>query len=212
MSRRKPRAGMVQRALLVAATFVIAVTAASCSTSMEDEPASPPAPRRPTPIEMAPQMPKPRGGVSAADKQFVTSTVLNGMMEVKLGELAQLNATSEDVKSFGEKMAAEHSSVVRELGQFVTRKGFAVPENLDAKRQAQVDRMAKLPAPRFDQTYMSMMVKEHAATVSAFKKASTEANDAGVKAWSARQLGKVEERLKLARETARKASSAPAGK
>ena len=82
--------------------------------------------------------------VAAADRQFVEKAAVGGMTEVELGNLAQSNAASDQVKQFGARMAQDHGKANDELKQVATTKGIDVPTSLDKKNQAIVDRMKKL--------------------------------------------------------------------
>lgn len=47
--------------------------------------------------------------LSSADREFVQKAALGGMAEVELGKLAQHQASSEQVKGFGERMVQDYS-------------------------------------------------------------------------------------------------------
>ena len=54
-----------------------------------------------------------------------------GMMEVAMGNLAEQNGKSEDVKSFGKRMVADHGKANDELKSIAEKKA----SNYPAKRQ-----------------------------------------------------------------------------
>jgi putative membrane protein len=47
--------------------------------------------------------------LSVKDKTFMKKAAKGGMMEVAMGKLAEQNGQSDDVKSFGKRMVADHS-------------------------------------------------------------------------------------------------------
>ena len=47
--------------------------------------------------------------LSAQDKTFMKKAAKGGMMEVAMGNLAEQNGQSDDVKSFGKRMVTDHS-------------------------------------------------------------------------------------------------------
>src|SRR5438094_9266455 len=62
--------------------------------------------------------------VSAKDKIFMKKAAKGGMMEVAMGKMAEQNAQSEDVKSFGKRMVTDHSKANDELKSIASKKGF----------------------------------------------------------------------------------------
>ena len=122
-------------------------------------------------------------GVSAADQAFVKEAAVGGMAEVELGNLAKQNAASADVKQFGDRMVTDHGKANDELKQWASQKNVTLPTELDAKHKATRDRLAKLNGAAFDKAYMQDMVTDHKQDVAKFRKESTSAHDADLKAW-----------------------------
>ena len=59
-----------------------------------------------------------------------------GMMEVAMGKMAEQNAQSDDVKSFGKRMVTDHSKANDELKSIASKKGVRTPEQ---RAQPQMD-------------------------------------------------------------------------
>ena len=64
--------------------------------------------------------------LSGADSQFATKAAAGGIAEVKLGELAQKNASSPDVKAFGQKMVDDHTKAGNKLKSIVSKSNMNV--------------------------------------------------------------------------------------
>ena len=142
--------------------------------------------------------------VGAADKAFAREAAIGGMTEVELGNLAKEKAASDDVKQFGERMVTDHSKANDELKAWASQKGVTLPSELDAKHKAVRDRLSKLSGAAFDKAYMADMLTDHKEDVATFKKESSAARDADLKAWASQTLPTLEEHLKQARDTAAK--------
>jgi putative membrane protein len=97
----------------------------------------------------------------ASDSEFVTKIAQDGMLEVKLGKLAQQKAQNEDVKDFGEEMAEDHSTFNKQLAEAAEEAGLSVPQTMGDKGQMKYDRLAKMSGAAFDKAYMKDMVKGH---------------------------------------------------
>jgi len=139
-----------------------------------------------------------------SDQKFIHEAAQGGMAEVELGKLAEQNASSQEVKSFGKRMVDDHSKANDELKEIAKTKNVTMPTDLDAKDKALHDRLAKLQGTQFDRAYMQAMVKDHKKDVAAFRHESTAGNDPDVKSFASKTLPTLEDHLKMA-ETADKA-------
>lgn len=139
--------------------------------------------------------------LNRADSSFVKDAAMGSMAEVALGDVAQKNASSDQVKQFGARMVQDHSKANDELKQVASSKGVDLPSALDRKHQSEVDRMSKLSGAQFERAYMSHMVGDHKKDVSEFKKAAKSAKDADVKSFASKTLPTLEEHLRLAQTT-----------
>ena len=130
-----------------------------------------------------------------SDKHFLVKAAEGGLTEVQLGQIAQQNASSEEVKQFGARMVADHSKANDELKGIAQQKGVSVPTKLDVHHQAMVDRLSKLSGPEFDRAYVNDMVEDHKKDVAEFQKASTSAQDPDVKAFAGKTLPVIQSHL-----------------
>ena len=106
------------------------------------------------------------------------------MTEVQLGQLAADKGSSQDVKDFGSKMVTDHGKANDELKSIATSKGLTIPDKLDEKHQAAVDKMSKLSGAAFDKAYVSAMVKDHKEDDAAFAKEAKSGEDPDIKAFA----------------------------
>ncbi|WP_437620865.1 DUF4142 domain-containing protein [Sorangium sp. So ce1151] len=138
--------------------------------------------------------------LSKSDREFVEKAALGGLLEVRLGQLAQQRASSPDVKSFGQRMIDDHGAVNKRLAELAQRKGVLVPQELDQKHREKVDKLSKKTGAEFDRAYMSDMVDDHEDDVEEFEEATKEVKDADLKGFAAATLPKLREHLALARQ------------
>lgn len=127
--------------------------------------------------------------VSAKDKTFMKKAAKGGMMEVAMGKLAEEKAQSDDVKSFGKRMVADHSKANDELKKIAAQKSVKLP--------------AKEPTVSWssDKAYMDMMVKDHEKDLTEFKEEASSGSDPDVKKFAEDTAKVVQEHLDLAKET-----------
>src|SRR5881398_3992312 len=65
--------------------------------------------------------------LSVKDKTFMKKAAKGGMMEVAMGKLAEEKGQSDDVKSFGKRMVADHSKANDELKKIASQKNAKLP-------------------------------------------------------------------------------------
>src|SRR5215831_5617434 len=87
--------------------------------------------------------------LSAKDKTFMKKVAKGGMMEVAMGNLAEQNGQSDDVKSFGKRMVRDHSKANDELKQIASQKNVTL-----SPKQPKMGWSS-------DKTYIDTMVKDH---------------------------------------------------
>lgn len=144
-----------------------------------------------------------KGMVEKADKSFVTKAANGGMMEVALGQIATKNASSQQVKDFGQMMVTDHGKANDELKSLAASKNIKIPAKMGAKQNQKVDKFSKMTGAEFDKKYMQAMVKDHEKDVKNFQKASKEAKDPEIKAWAAKTLPTLEKHLQQAKDLAK---------
>jgi putative membrane protein len=108
--------------------------------------------------------------VDNESSEFAVKAANGGLMEVKLGELAQQNASSPRVKAFGQMMVQDHSDSVGE------------------DHSKHIQDLSKKTGKDFDKAYIDMMVDDHNEDVDMFDKASKDLKDADLKGFAAKTL------------------------
>ncbi|MGE5209290.1 MAG: DUF4142 domain-containing protein [Alphaproteobacteria bacterium] len=127
--------------------------------------------------------------LSAEDKTFMKKAAKGGMMEVSLGNLAEQNAQSDDVKSFGKRMVTDHGKANDQLKSIASKKGV----QLSGK-----EHNGKWTS---DKAYMDMMVKDHEKDLAEFKEEANMGSDSDVKKFADTTAKVIQEHLDLAKET-----------
>ena len=133
----------------------------------------------------------PTGGgssLSEKDKTFMKKAAKGGTMEVAMGQVAEQKAQSEDVKSFGKRMVADHGKANDELKSIASKKGFQLPSK---------EHTAKWTS---DKAYMDAMVKDHEKDLAEFKEEASSGSDPDVKKFADDTAKMVQEHLDLAKE------------
>ncbi|PWU12983.1 MAG: DUF305 domain-containing protein [Verrucomicrobia bacterium] len=141
-----------------------------------------------------------RGTLSASDYRFVENAARGGMEEVQLGRLAQEKGVNQSVRSFGERMVADHTKANDELKKLATKKGAMIPTTLSHHEQSTIEDLQKASGGEFDRTYARAMVKDHNTDVKEFDRASKSLTDPELKAFAQKTLPTLQDHLKLAQD------------
>lgn len=104
---------------------------------------------------------------------FANTAAQDGLLEVELGKLAEVQGTDAKIRDFGQRMALDHSKANTELQKIAREKRIALNLQLDAEHQAKLNRIKSKTGKEFDQAYAAAMVKAHADAVTLFQQAST---------------------------------------
>jgi putative membrane protein len=136
----------------------------------------------------------------SADESFVKEAAAGGMAEVELGRLATEKAASARVKSFGQKMVADHGTANDSLKSLAASKQIAMNTSVDAAHRARYDRLKSLSGSNFDRAYVTSLLTDHEKDVAAFRREATSGRDPDVKAWAAKTLPTLEEHLNMVQD------------
>jgi len=138
--------------------------------------------------------------VTASDRSFMDEAAQGGMAEVQLGQLAEQNAQSQDVKNFGKKMVEDHSRANDQLKEIAKENNVTLPAKLDVKDEATLQRLSKLHGEAFDKAYMKDMVADHKKDIAAFRNEADTGKDTQVKNWASQTVSILDGHLKLAEQ------------
>jgi putative membrane protein len=129
--------------------------------------------------------------LSVKDKAFMKKAAKGGMMEVAMGNLAEQNGQSDDVKSFGKRMVTDHSKANDELKSIAEKKGVKLP----TKEKEHSGKWSS------DKAYIDAMVKDHEKDLAEFQEEAKTGSDPDVKKFAEDTAKIVQEHLDLAKET-----------
>jgi putative membrane protein len=135
------------------------------------------------------------------DMEFARKAAEGGLKEVRLGELAQQQAESEEVQQFGQRMVEDHGQANEQLKQIAEQKGIELPQELPDDAQQLHDELQQKSGAEFDQAYMDEMVSDHEEDVETFEDYVESAQDPDLRNFAEQTLPTLREHLELARQT-----------
>lgn len=144
---------------------------------------------------------------SMINERFAKEAAKGGLVEIKLGKLAEEKGSSEAVKNFGSKMEAEHSKAAEELAAAAKKVNLTLPSELNPKDQATYDKLSNLSGTEFDRAYAREMVRNHQVDLAAFQREANAGKDGAIKNVASQTVPMIQEHLNQAKEMLKSVSS-----
>ncbi len=137
----------------------------------------------------------------ASDSAFIARAGSAGLLQVKLGKLAEQKGSSTSVVEFGKRMVTHYSKANEELKAAAKDAGF--PGLVLLRHDQQIfDRFNGMGRSSFDKKYMAEMVKQHNEEVNLFQQESENGRVQSLKQLASRMLPQRQQDLSLATQTA----------
>ena len=115
----------------------------------------------------------------AASQKFLKEAIEGNFAEVQMGQLAQKQASSDGVRSFGEMLEKDHSAANQKATAAATSLGITPPTSPNNKQKADYDKMSKLSGAQFDRMFITHMIADHKKDIKDYEKASKKKDAAG---------------------------------
>ena len=136
-----------------------------------------------------------------SDSSFILTAGSLGLMQVKLGKLAEKKGSSDVVRDFGKRMVDEYSKANEELKTAAKQAAYPAPVLLRQHQQI-VDQYTRMGRSDFDKNYIAEMVSQHDQAVRLFQREAKDGRVQSLKQLASSLLPTVQGHLTLATETA----------
>ena len=138
--------------------------------------------------------------LAKSDTAFLTEAIQINLAEISVGDLAQKNGGSDDVKSFGKMLVDDHSASNTKATSLTQANGVTPPTEPKAADKQKHDELAKLSGADFDREFAKAMVKGHEEAISKFEAASK--GDDDIAKFAQETLPTLQKHLKTAQTLA----------
>jgi putative membrane protein len=137
----------------------------------------------------------------ASDSVFIQAASSLGLLQVKLGKLAEKKGSNPSVVEFGQRMVTDYSKANQELA--TAAKQAAFPAAVLLRQHQQIfDRFSRMGRSSFDKDYMAEMVTQHREEVRLFQRESESGRVQSLKQVASKMLPDLQQRLTVATQTA----------
>lgn len=131
-------------------------------------------------------------------KVFIKAAAVSGIMEVELAKMAQLQASSPEVKDFAAMMISDHTRIYNELKKLATDKHILLPIELEQPEKEELKKLQDLKGPAFDEAYMRLMVSSHEKAIQDYQSGASN-RDRQVNNFASEKIDSLKTHLNSAR-------------
>ena len=115
--------------------------------------------------------------LAQSDTDFVKDVIQMNLAEIEMGQLAQANGGSDEVKAFGRKMVEDHTTANQEAVTLATAAGVTPPTEPPADAKKAHDELAGLSGSDFDRAFAKHMVQDHQKAAGMFTDKADDGDD-----------------------------------
>lgn len=141
---------------------------------------------------------RPAIAVDQETTDFLVHAANDGMKEVQLAQLAQQKTTDPKVKSYADKLYADHSAANDKVKTLAANRNVTLPATVGDKEKEAIADLDKKSGRDFDKAYIKAMVGDHKDCIDMFEKKSDKVNDSEVKAFIDNTLPTLKQHLDAA--------------
>lgn len=121
-------------------------------------------------------------------QDFVDKAAVGGMFEVESSKLADTSAQDATVKDFAHMMVSDHTAANTKLKEIAGEQKLSMPAALDAKHQADFDKLNSAKGAAFDTAYVHAQRDAHDEAVSLFEGYAKDGDNASLKTFATETL------------------------
>jgi putative membrane protein len=114
---------------------------------------------------------------AADESTFLQDAIQGSLAEVQMGELAQQNGGSEDVKAFGQTLVTDHSKSMDQASALAKSMNVEVPTEPKTEAQQEYEKLQALKGAEFDKQFAEHMVMGHQKEIEKFEEQAQDGDD-----------------------------------
>lgn len=176
-------------AFLIASAFTFSVGMTSCKNEAKvEDPKEVAEEENKEVVEASKQETK---AVEDNSKTFVEIAEFD-LMQRELSKLAQVKATSKEVKDLAKTIENSHSASVKEIAELAKTKQISVPEALTDNGQKEYDALNKKSGQDFDVEYIDKTIKAHRDAIQDFTNKASQTQDLELKSWIEKKVATLQ--------------------
>ena len=127
----------------------------------------------------------------ADSKEFATRAAAGNLFEIRLSELAQQKAQSQEIKQLAQQLKQDHQQAQDKLKEAAQQANVQIPEELPKAKQIKLDAFGQLEGKAFDNAYAMCQVESHLHSLAMYQNESQNGSDQQIKQYATQTLPKL---------------------
>lgn len=132
------------------------------------------------------------------DAQFLIDVAEINLEEIKMGQLAQQNSSSNSIKEMGKMMEDAHTKSYNDLTVLAQDKIVTIPTTMNENGNAYYEKMREKKGADFDKEYNEIMIADHKRAIELFERTAQESRDEDVRQFATKTLPVLQSHLNSA--------------
>lgn len=138
--------------------------------------------------------------VSEEESKFAVTTASGSMLEIQASELAQQKSGNQRIKDFSAMMVSDHTKVSDELKSLAGMKNITLPPAPGDDHMDELKKLTEKSGTDFDKDYVKLMINQHEKNIKNFEDMASNAQDADLRAFAAKNLPTLRSHLNAIQE------------
>ena len=109
---------------------------------------------------------------------FIVRAIRGNVAEIQMGQLAQRNGRSAEIKAFGQALEEHHSAANSSAAAVAKRLGMPLPTEPNKTQKAEYRNIAKMTGAAFEKAFLRQMIIVHKQRITEYTKAASLKNPA----------------------------------
>jgi len=126
--------------------------------------------------------------LNQTDRTFLQNAAQGNLAEIKTGQLASTQGSSDSVKMFGQMLVTNHQSAQNSLDSIATAQNVDLPDSADANGMAMYNALQGLSGASFDSAFIRMQMVAHDSAISMYQTYASAGSFSSLKSYANRIL------------------------
>ncbi|MFL5493515.1 MAG: DUF4142 domain-containing protein, partial [Gemmatimonadales bacterium] len=148
---------------------------------------------------VAPQPAKGPSNDVKADRQFIQEVAADNTLEIRLGQMAQRQASGSDVKRLADRMVSDFTRWQDRWTSMASRNGLPVQPGMGNLHRQKLERLQKASKGQFDRVYVRTVIENLQSIVPYFENEGRSARSSQVRNLVQDELPTLRQHLEMAK-------------
>jgi putative membrane protein len=136
----------------------------------------------------------------SSDTDFMNSASQANLAEIQAGKIAAARSSNASVRSFADRMVADHTAAQTHLIVVAQKAGVSLVTEPDTEHQTIIAQLTQLSGLALDSAYLQNQLLDHQVTITLFQQESATGKDSVARSYAAEYLPKLRRHLAMVKK------------